>query len=103
MDLRGFGLEISVAPHGNSEESKPEVKEQIQEVVKRKHNLEEKKHKLEALLRQDVADQFLLSTEVVSHRNRLLFTSPHQALLNKLSSGAKASRSSGDTVNHTLM
>lgn len=70
MDLRGFGLEISVVPHSNSEESKPAVKEQRQEVVKRKHNRG-------ALLRQDVADQFLLSSEVVNHLNQLLFTSPH--------------------------
>lgn len=59
-----------MVPHSDSEESKPAVKEQRQEVVKRKHGPE-------ALLRQDVADQFLLSSEVVSHLNQLLFTSPH--------------------------
>lgn len=59
-----------MVPHSNSEESKPAVKEQRQEVVKRKHNRG-------ALLRQDVADQFLLSSEVVNHLNQLLFTSPH--------------------------
>lgn len=70
MDLRGFGLEIPAVLHSSSEESKPAVKEQRQEVVKRKRNLE-------ALLRQDVGSVLCLSTEVVSHRNQLLFTSPH--------------------------